>query len=794
MITKRVHNKLQNITHILFGITYRLGLLFLIVCGLISNPEEASFNVAVEKSRNEMLFLGSFVATFCMNFLGLGFYLLCLFLIFSAAFSKEKKVLSILFILLSIVVLAKLTPSEEWLFGSYGGVIGSLIAKHLKYPRAVYWCIAGMLLIVTRIFNLLTLRRIRKILKKIYRLLKTVIVAIWSKRKFDFRRKGTEPITPNSAVLSVDRFKEELPVVSTYTFLRRATDQEESSTGQPGSRVQACDESTAEKCPTEDCNLDDTDLSIHSDYSGSEEVKITTTHNTSREKKSIFQKAREAAKLGGSGKVRSTIPSLDLLKRGNPSQKCAEDTLGRAENLKKVLEDFKIDCKIVEISVGPIVTLYELQPAAGIKSSSIISLSTDVARTMSAVSARISIIPGRNAIGIELPNKHREVVLLRELLESEVYKDQNIVLPIALGKNISGEPIVADLTKMPHLLVAGTTGSGKSVAINAMILSLIYRLEPHECKLIMVDPKMLELSIYDDIPHLLSPVVTDPKKAVVALKWVVKEMERRYKLMTKLAVRNIERYNKKAEEFIKNNKLFEYEEAVGIDPTTGEKLTQMKSIQLKKLPLIVVVVDEMADLMLVAGKEIETSIQRLAQMARASGIHIIMATQRPSVDVITGVIKANFPTRISFAVTSKIDSRTILGEQGAEQLLGRGDMLYMSSGQTPIRVHGPYVSDTEVEKIVEHLRKSGIPEYDCSITLEENSDESTAICTSVGDDFDSLYNQAVEIIKRDNKVSISYIQRKLSIGYNKAAKLVEKMEEEGIVSPPNQAGKRNILL
>ncbi|ACT69605.1 cell division protein FtsK [Neorickettsia risticii str. Illinois] len=510
-------------------------------------------------------------------------------------------------------------------------------------------------------------------------------------------------------------------------------------------------------------------------------------------RKFTSHKIRKKSKSSTFSIKTNTIPPLELLKERNPEPKQPEDTQKEGENLRKVLEDFKIECKMVEITVGPVVTLYELQPAAGIKSSSIIALSADVARTMSAISARISIIPGRNVIGIELPNKHREVVLLREILESHEYQTHNKVLPIALGKSINGEPVVVDLVKMPHLLVAGTTGSGKSVAINAMILSLIYKLEPDKCKLIMIDPKMLELSIYDDIPHLLSPVVTDPKKAVVALKWVVKEMEERYRLMTKLSVRNIEGYNKKAEEFIEEGKLFEYEETIGIDPTTKEKLTRTRSMELEKLPFIVVVVDEMADLMLVAGKEIETSIQRLAQMARASGIHIIMATQRPSVDIITGVIKANFPTRISFAVTSKIDSRTILGEQGAEQLLGRGDMLYMASGQAPVRIHGPYVSDSEVEKIAEYLKKSGSPQYNENIMLEEESDEDVAVSVAGGDDFGSLYAQAVEIVRKDNKVSISYIQRRLSIGYNKAAKLVEKMEEEGIVSPPNNAGKRTLL-
>nr|CAH7713398.1 unnamed protein product [Callosobruchus chinensis] len=438
--------------------------------------------------------------------------------------------------------------------------------------------------------------------------------------------------------------------------------------------------------------------------------------------------------------------------------------------LEQVLSDFGVQGKIISVCYGPVVTLYKLEPQAGTKSARVIGLADDIARSMSALSARISIIRGQNAMGIELPNKEREIVMLRDLLESPEYQNANLNLPIALGKEISGKPVIADLTKMPHLLVAGTTGSGKSVAINTMILSLVYRLSPDECKMIMIDPKMLELSIYDSIPHLITPVVTEPKKAVIALKWIVKEMENRYRMMSYLNVRNVINYNQKITEAMKRIPL-----------------------KMETFPYIVVIVDEMADLMLVAGKDIECSIQRLAQMARAAGIHIIMATQRPSVDVITGVIKANFPTRISFAVTSKIDSRTILGEQGAEQLLGMGDMLYMASGGKIIRVHGPFVSDDEVQNIVDHLKTQGEPNYMEEITKEDEN----SFAESEGeaeDEENGLYNQAVAIIQRDQKVSTSYIQRQLRIGYNRAANIVERMEKEGIVSAPSYSGKREILV
>ncbi len=452
---------------------------------------------------------------------------------------------------------------------------------------------------------------------------------------------------------------------------------------------------------------------------------------------------------------------------------------------------------ITSVHPGPVVTLYELEPVPGLKASRVIGLADDIARSMSALAARVSTVPGRTVIGIELPNENRETVYLREILSSQSYGDGTAKLPLALGKDISGKTEAADLSKMPHLLIAWTTGSGKSVAINTMILSLLYKLSPEECRIIMIDPKMLELSVYDGIPHLLSPVVTDPKKAVAALKWVVGEMEDRYRKMSKMGVRNIIGYNDKVKDALSKNENFERTVQTGFCQDSGEPIFETEVITPQKLPYIVVVVDEMADLMMVAGKEIEACIQRLAQMARASGIHLIMATQRPSVDVITGTIKANFPTRVSFQVTSKVDSRTILGEMGAEQLLGMGDMLYMAGGGRITRIHSPFVSDEEVEEIVKHLKAQGTPDYVDNV-VKGPPDESGSIDAVLGlgsdGDENALYDRAVWIVAQDRKCSTSYIQRKLSIGYNKAAKLVEEMEQNGVVSTANHVGKREVLV
>ncbi len=496
------------------------------------------------------------------------------------------------------------------------------------------------------------------------------------------------------------------------------------------------------------------------------------------------------------------LPPLALLSEPrlpDPRTKLNTEALDQnARVLEGVLDDFGIRGEIVNVRPGPVVTLYELEPAPGIKSSRVIGLADDIARSMSAVAARVAVIPGKNAIGIELPNQRRELVALREMLASEDFVASKARLPIGLGKTIGGEPVIVDLARMPHLLVAGTTGSGKSVAINTMILSLLYRLTPQECRLIMIDPKMLELSIYDGIPHLLTPVVTDPKKAVVALKWTVREMEDRYRKMSKLGVRNIDGYNARVGQARAEGEVLTRTIQTGFDKQTGEAIYEQETLPLDPIPTIVVIIDEMADLMMVAGKDIEGAVQRLAQMARAAGIHVIMATQRPSVDVITGTIKANFPTRISFQVTSKIDSRTILGEQGAEQLLGQGDMLYMAGGGRIQRVHGPFVSDEEVEKIVAHLKAQGRPDYLDSITEDDGEDGEAGGDAGAGgfggEESNDLYDKAVAVVLRDKKASTSYIQRRLAIGYNRAASLIERMEKEGLVGPANHAGKREILV
>jgi S-DNA-T family DNA segregation ATPase FtsK/SpoIIIE len=494
------------------------------------------------------------------------------------------------------------------------------------------------------------------------------------------------------------------------------------------------------------------------------------------------------------------LPPLDLLAdiddgaRG--ANRVGEDALEQnARVLESVLEDFGVYGEIVHVRPGPVVTLYELEPAPGTKTSRVIGLADDIARSMSAVSVRIAVVPGRNVIGIELPNSVRELVGLRELLASSAFEKKSSDLTLALGKDIGGEPVMVDLARMPHLLIAGTTGSGKSVGINAMIASLLYRLPPEDCRFIMIDPKMLELSVYDGIPHLLAPVVTDPKKAVVALKWVTREMEDRYRAMSKLGVRNVAGYNQRIEQARKKGEILSRKVQTGFDEETGKPVFEEQPFDMVPLPFIVVVVDEMADLMLVAGKEVEAAVQRLAQMARAAGIHLLLATQRPSVDVITGTIKANLPTRISFQVTTKIDSRTILGEQGAEQLLGQGDMLYMAGGGRITRVHGPFVSDTEVESLVTFLKAQGEPDYVDEVTDDETAaDGIPGFEPAAGGSGDDLYDQAVALVAREQKASTSFVQRHLQIGYNRAARIIEQIEKEGVVSTANHVGKREVLV
>ncbi|MDH3234276.1 MAG: DNA translocase FtsK 4TM domain-containing protein [Alphaproteobacteria bacterium] len=495
-----------------------------------------------------------------------------------------------------------------------------------------------------------------------------------------------------------------------------------------------------------------------------------------------------------------TLPGFDLLDEPPPPSTTVLDEAAlnhNAQMLESVLEDFGIGGQVTKVRPGPVVTLYEFEPAPGTKSSRIVNLSDDIARSMSAVSVRVAVIPGRTVLGIELPNADREMVFLREILASKAVENSKVALGLMLGKDIGGAPVVADLERMPHLLIAGTTGSGKSVAINTMILSLLYRLTPEQCKFIMIDPKMLELAVYDDIPQLLAPVVTDPRKAIVALKWVVREMEERYQSMSKLGVRNIQGFNTRLAEARRKREVLKKRVQTGFDPDSGRPIYEEQELDLTPLPYIVVVVDEMADLMLVAGKDIEIAVQRLAQMARAAGIHLIMATQRPSVDVITGTIKANFPTRVSFQVTSKIDSRTILGEQGAEQLLGQGDMLYMAGGGRITRVHGPFVSDGEVEEVVRYLKSQGQPDYIEEVTEAEDGTGFGGLdlgSGSGGGADEELYHQAVAVVARERKASTSFIQRHLQIGYNRAARLIERMENEGIVSQANHAGKREVLI
>ena len=492
------------------------------------------------------------------------------------------------------------------------------------------------------------------------------------------------------------------------------------------------------------------------------------------------------------------LPSEKLLRdfreEINPPSKETLDM--NAKVLEGVLSDYSINGNIESVRYGPVVTRYDLQPAPGLRSQRVISLADDIARSMSVEAVRVAMVPGQNVIGIELPNKSREIVILRNILEHQEFQNSNFSLPVCLGKNIAGYPVVADLARMPHLLVAGTTGSGKSVGINAMILSLLYKHTPDTCRLIMIDPKMLELSVYDGIPHLLTPVVTDPKKAIIALKWAVREMETRYMSMSKLGVRNIDNYNERLIEARKKGEILSKNIQVGFDPETGQPIFEDQQISLTPLPFIVIIIDEVADLMLVAGKDIEAAVQRLAQMARAAGIHVVMATQRPSVDVITGTIKANFPTRISFQVTSKIDSRTILGEQGAEQLLGRGDMLYMAGGGKVTRVHGPFVEDSEVEKVTKFLSDQSIPDYDDSITEEPENPmaNDTHHLQSNQSNKDELYDEALALVIRERRASTSFIQRHLKIGYNRAATIIEKMEDNNVISKPGRAGKREVLI
>jgi S-DNA-T family DNA segregation ATPase FtsK/SpoIIIE len=585
-----------------------------------------------------------------------------------------------------------------------------------------------------------------------------------------------------------------LPALPKLARRTKAEQIEPSFNGDDGDEEDETDEEEED----DDCEEDEDEIDLR-ERSSQRDRAIRVKREERRSPPQTAKRAHQPALNLASGEYE--LPSLGLLTE--PVHVSDQNTLSddaleeNARMLESVLVDFGVRGRINAVRPGPVVTLYEFEPAAGVKSSRVISLADDVARSMSAVAARIAVIPGRNVIGIELPNHTRETVYLRELLASHDFEKARAPLTLALGKTIGGEPVMADLAKMPHLLIAGTTGSGKSVGLNTMILSLLYRMPPEHCRMIMIDPKMLELSVYDGIPHLLAPVVTDPRKAVVALKWAVREMEDRYRKMSKLGVRGIEAFNDRVKKANEKGESLKRTVQTGFDRETGKPVYEDETLELEPMPFIVVVVDEVADLMMISGKEIEGAVQRLAQMARAAGIHLIAATQRPSVDVITGTIKANFPTRISFQVTSKVDSRTILGEQGAEQLLGQGDMLYMMAGGRIRRIHGPFVSDHEVEDVVKFLKTQGVPEYLDAVTEEpdEEGDDPYALYGGGnGDSGDDLYDRALAIVARERKATTSYIQRRLQIGYNRAARIIERMEQESVLSKPNHKGVREILL
>ncbi len=741
MLNDRIYRILFRLLSRLFGLVL-VGFSLALLLALFSfNASDPSFNTVSTEDRisNWMGAFGSHVADLAFQLIGLSAFFLCLiiFSIGSKISSRagirnllQKIILIPLCILCLSAFFAALPQPSWWEFNSLGGVNGSFILAKISYIPKSLTALLALLFSVTLI---------------------SVIIEISLTDWIYFFRYST--VTTRFIFERVMKFFKSEQRLQ----LREAL---------PAKRNQVLEE------------VEETREDLK------QKLKASKTKKLARSKSSY------------------QLPTADLLtdrSAENKDKKVSKELVeNQSKMLTKVLEDFGVYGTSLGAKVGPVVTLHEFEPAAGTKASRVIGLADDIARSMSAVSARIAVVAGRTSIGIELPNPKREMIFLREMIESKEYKFSQNALPVILGKDIGGETMITDLSKMPHLLIAGTTGSGKSVGLNVMILSMLFKLRPDECKFIMIDPKMLELSIYDGIPHLLAPVVTESGKAVIALKWVVAEMEERYRLMSSFAVRNIAGYNEKAEKAILAGEKLSRKVQVGYDPSNGQPIIEEIEFEPKKLPLIVVIVDEMADLMLVAGKEIENSVQRLAQMARAAGIHIIMATQRPSVDVITGVIKANFPTRISFQVTSRIDSRTILGVQGAEQLLGQGDMIYMSGGSKMVRVHGPFCSDTEIENIVNFIKDQDLSEFgegekiafEAAIPSAGGYGEDDVVG---GGGEGDLYAKAVAIVRRDKKPSISYVQRQLRIGYNRAATLIEKMEEEGIVTAPNISGKREVV-
>lgn len=766
MLQNRILNIILKLLFRLFGVFLCVFALILVLALISFNSSDPSFNSAStqEYISNWIGVFGSYTSDLLFQLIGLSSFFLCLiiFMIGSKIATKEAKlnifpkiIIAPLAILALSTFFATMPQPDWWNFNSLGGVNGSFIAlKMINLPKFI---LSFSSLVISII-------------------LLSIIIEISFADWIFFMRY--------SKALTVFLFRKLKNYLLKYFVSGKSL--------KP--RLDLAEE-----------KFEDLNIRLKQ-QAESEFFDEELQQNLQQEDKEALKKKLKKIKNKKSLKSGAgyQIPTSDLLmdrSQENKDKKISKDVVeNQSKMLIKVLEDFGVYGTSLGAKVGPVVTLHEFEPAPGTKASRVIGLSDDIARSMSAVSTRIAVVTGKTSIGIELPNQKREMIFLREMIETREYLNSQHSLPIILGKDISGETMIADLAKMPHLLIAGTTGSGKSVGLNVMILSILFKMRPDECKFIMIDPKMLELSIYDGIPHLLSPVVTEPSKAIIALKWVVAEMEERYRLMSSMAVRNIAGYNEKVEKAIIADEKMSRKVQTGYDPSNGKPIIEEIEFEAKKLPFIVVIVDEMADLMLVAGKEIESSVQRLAQMARAAGIHLIMATQRPSVDVITGVIKANFPTRISFQVTSRIDSRTILGVQGAEQLLGQGDMIYMSGGAKMTRVHGPFCSDTEIENIVNFIKNQDLAEFDNddniafdSVNLPiSNSQESDNSFSEASSD-DDLYAKAVMIVRRDKKASISYVQRQLRIGYNRAAILIEKMEEEGIITAPNISGKRTII-
>ncbi len=789
IIIERLSIRLLGLLILVFSFFYAVSLLSF-------SGEDPSFNTASTEDlvRNYMGVSGACIADLSFQLIGLSSFVLVL-VVFSIGIkmvsSEGVKNLFLKLIFLPVCVLAfssffaVLPNPEAWQFNTLGGFNGSfIIAKFVQIPR--FLIATTSLAVAVATFSFLVEVSLADWVYYCRYLLASIGYLLDSKLNLNLSNPSSQNSSNSAGFFGLSSKNNPMEV------------QDPSQTARFLAKRRVFIEQEEENFIT-DFSSRPLESDLEDDYAKKR------GRNMGENRAELISQIKKSGNKNLIKKASYHLPSVELLtdrSAENRDKKVSRDFVEtQSKMLVKILEDFGVYGAAVAARVGPVVTLHEFEPSAGTKASRVISLSDDIARSMSAISARIAVVSGKTSIGIELPNQKREMIFLRELLESKEYRFSNNFLPIILGKDISGEIMIADLAKMPHLLIAGTTGSGKSVGLNVMILSLLYRLRPNECKFIMIDPKMLELSIYDGIPHLLSPVVTEPAKAVIALKWVVAEMEERYRLMSSFAVRNIAGYNEKAEKALLDGEKLMRKVQTGYDPATGKPVTEEIEFEPKKLPFIVVIVDEMADLMLVAGKEIENSVQRLAQMARAAGIHLIMATQRPSVDVITGVIKANFPTRISFQVTSRIDSRTILGIQGAEQLLGQGDMIYMSGGSKMTRVHGPFCSDTEIENIVNFIKSQDLSEFEDGekISFEAiqaklgSSSADGEVSEGDGNSDDDLYNKALAIVRRDKKASISYVQRQLRIGYNRAAILIEKMEENGVITAPNIAGKRELI-